>query len=539
MTRTGSDYLGALNDDREVWLNGARVSGMTEHPAFASTTRAIARLYDMTHQERFRDVLTYTSPTSGQAVHRAFQIPRTYEDLVARRQALKLWSEATFGFLGRSPDYKAAMWAGFASAPDFFDDGSEHDFAGNVTRHYEFLRENDLFQSHTIVNPQIDKAKAATEQEEDHLFVGVVSQDSEGIVVRGAKMIGTGAMLGDEIQVACIEPLGPNDQDYALSFSVPLSAEGVKVICRRSYAEDATSVYDYPFSTTLDENDALLVYENVFVPWDKVFVYRDVARSFLQWWDTPGFNYMCMHGAIRFWTKLEFLAGVAIKIAKANNTYGLPPVRMALGRLLTWVETLRGMVLGAEAGYEIDANGIVQPSRGITFAYRSLAPQIYPAVIGELKELAGGGVIQLPSSFRDLLTEGEADIVKRYIRSPGHPAEQRIQLFKLAWDVLGSEFGGRHEQYERFYLGPSYVTQADMLRESQPEVCEALVDAALESYSIEDAVAQAGGTVPELHVPTEPRLNRIGAAEGIGLVTGRQTETKEIDRRLPMWKSPA
>lgn len=541
MTRTGDQYLAALDDDREVWLDGQRIEGLAEHPAFASTARAVARLYDMTHHERFRDALTYVSPATGQRVHSAFLIPRSYDDLVARRTAMKLWSEATFGFLGRSPDYKASMWAGFAADPDFFDDGSGRDFAGNVVRHYEHLRDADLFQSHTIVNPQIDKTKAASDQEEENLFVGVVDEQQDGIVVRGAKMIGTGAMLGDEIQVACIEPLGPNDQSYAISFSVPLSAEGVKVICRRSYATGAPSVFDYPFSTTLDENDALLVYENVFIPWDKVFVYRDVPRSFLQWWDTPGFNYMCTHGAIRFWTKLEVLTGVAIKLAKANNTYGLPPVRQALGRLLTWVETFRAMVLGAEAGYELarDGSGVVQPNRGITFSYRSLAPRVYPEVVGAIKELAGGGVIQLPATFRDLLTEGESDIVKRYIRSPGHPAEQRIQLFKLAWDLIGSEFGGRHEQYERFYLGPPYVVESDVLREAQPEVCEALVDAALESYSIEDAVAQAGGAIPELRVPTDERASRVGAAAGIGLVTGTQPETKDTDRRLPMWRAAA
>jgi 4-hydroxyphenylacetate 3-monooxygenase len=441
--------------------------------------------------------------------------------------------------MGRTPDYKASMWAGFASAPALFAEGGER-YADNVVNHYKYLRDNDLFQSHTIVNPQINRLAAASEQEEDYLYVGVVDERDDGFVVRGAKMIGTGAVLGDEIMVGTIEPLGKNDDAYAISFSVPLTAKGVKVVSRHSYELGAKSVFDYPFSKRLDENDALLVYDNVFVPWEKAFVYRNVGLSYRQWWDTPGFIHMVTQGAIRFWTKLEFLTGIAIKIAKANNSIGLPPVQASLGKLAAWTNAVKGIVLGAEANYELvpgGLDGVVQPNREMTHAYRSLGPIIYPSFVEELKTLGGGGLIQLPSSYRDLLEPEIADVVKRYVRSPGHPAEERVKLFKLAWDVLGSEFAGRHDQYERFYLGAAHVALPAGFRESNTEVYEGLARDALAGYTLEDAELEAHGEMPPVRSPNGPRAVRTGAAERPGVNSEAQLAAKKIEHVPPSLRS--
>jgi 4-hydroxyphenylacetate 3-monooxygenase len=310
----------------------------------------------------------------------------------------------------------------------------------------------------------------------------------------------------------------------------------VRVLSRHSYELGAKSVFDYPLSKRFDENDALLVYENVFVPWEKAFVYRDVSLSYRQWWDTPGFIHMVTQGAIRFWTKLEFLTGIAIKIAKANNSLGLPPVQASLGRLVAWTNAIKGLVLAAEANYELvpgGIDGVVQPNRELTHAYRSLGPIIYPLVVEEIKTLAGGGLIQLPSSYRDLLEPEVSDLVKRYIRSPGHPAEERVKLFKLAWDALGSEFAGRHDQYERFYLGAPHVALPAGFRESNAAVLEALVDNALSSYSLEDAVAEALGETPPARESAQTRAVRTGAAERPGVSTEAQLEALPIEHVPP------
>ena len=539
MSRTGAEYIASLRDGREVWIDGERVTDITTHPAFRNAIRSIAGLYDMACDERFKDVLTFPSPKTGEPVSRGYQIPRSYDDLVARRKAIKTWSEATYGFMGRSPDYMASNWAGLASAPEVFGRNGQQ-YADNLLRHYEYLRDNDLYQSHTIVNPQIDRTRPASEQEEPFLYPGIVDERDDGIVVRGAKMVGTAALFGDEILVGTIEPLGKADEEYAISFSIPFNCPGVKVISRSSYERSARSVFDNPFSSRFDENDSLMVYDDVFVPWERVFVYRNVETTYKMWWETPSFIHQIHHGATRYWTKLEFLAGLAIKIAKANNTLQLPPVKMQLGRLIASVNIAKAIVMGMEVNYQElpGGRGIVHPNREICFAQRVFAPPKYMEVLEELKTLAGGGLIQLPSSYKDLVAEGVAPLVNRYVRSPGHTAEERIKLMKLAWDVVGSEFASRHEQYERFYHGAPYAYLPAALREGHADVCEALADAALSSYSLEDALDQADEAF-EFRLPETSGVVRTGAAEGDGVIARAQSRATNVDRSSPAWRAAA
>jgi len=538
MTRTGAEYVESLRDGREVWIDGERVADVTTHPAFRNTVRSIAGLYDMTHDERWRETLTYPSPATGEPVSRGYQIPYSHEDLVARRKAMKTWSEATFGFMGRSPDYMASGWAGFASVPSVFARGGQ-ERAEHLMAYYAHLRDDDLYQSHTIVNPQVDRSRDASRQEEPLLYVGVRDERDDGIVVRGAKMVGTAALFGDEIFVGTIEPLGRDDSDYALTFSIPFNTKGVKVISRASYEQSARSPWDNPLSSHLDENDALMIYDDVLVPWERLFVYRDVELAYLQWWDTPSFVHWIHQGATRFWTKLEFLAGLAIKIARSNNVEQVPLVRMQLGRILTSVNMAKAAVMGMEANWEHvpDGGGSVMPNRAIAFAQRAWAPRAYVEVLDEIKVLCGGSLIQMPSSYKDLVHPEEGPLLERYVRSPGHDAQQRIKLYKLAWDALGSEFASRHEHYERFYHGAPYVAQPAAYREGAPEVCEAIADAALGSYSLGDALAAADEAMAALAPVSLDGVVRRGAAEGAGVVPhATELEAARLDRRLPMWR---
>ncbi|MER5931117.1 4-hydroxyphenylacetate 3-hydroxylase N-terminal domain-containing protein [Streptomyces sp. NPDC002054] len=487
MPRSGQDYLDSLRDGRAVWLDGELVKDVTEHPAFRNTARSIAHLYDLAQQDGLRDTLTVRPDGADVSVLRAYHVPRSHAELVERRKAFKTWSEASFGFLGRSPDYMAAGIAGFVSAPEIFA-GREFDGRSNLEAYYRRMAEGSLYQSFTITNPQIDRTKSASEQEEDDLYVRVVKEKDDGIVVRGAKMIGTAAVFGDEIIVGTIEPLAPQDVEYALTFSIPIDTPGLKFISRTSYEAGARSVFDNPLSSRFDENDALLVCDDVFVPWERVLTYRDVESSFLMWWGTPAYHNFVHQAGVRYWTKLEFLTGLAILIAKANNTYSLPPVQMQIGRLIGWLNIAKSMVLAAESEYETvgGPGGPVHINREIASAHRAMAGDLYPKVLAELKMLAGGGLIQLPASGYDLGHPELGPLVAKYVRSPGHPAEQRIKLMKLAWDALGSEFASRHEQYERFYHGAPHVYLPGIVRDGRPDLLEAFTQSCLDGYDLGD-----------------------------------------------------
>jgi 4-hydroxyphenylacetate 3-monooxygenase len=267
----------------------------------------------------------------------------------------------------------------------------------------------------------------------------------------------------------------------------------VKVYARRSYAEMASSVYDYPLSSRFDETDSLVVFDDVFVPWEHVFVYRDLDLVQAQWWETPAHILGNNQAQIRFTTKLEFITGLAHKIASMNGVAALPPVQGTLGELAAQSSLVAGLVLAAEYNCEIDSRGVAWPGKAETFANMTLQSELYPRVLNLVRELCGGGLIQLPSSAEDFRNPAIAADLQRYVRSPGVPAEERVKVLKLAWDALGSEFGSRHLQYEMFYAGAPFVVKMRMFQNYDFESAVALVDDLLDSYDL-DGLAQPGSS---------------------------------------------
>ena len=206
MTRTGAEYVASLRDGREVWIDGERVADMTTHPAFRNTVQSIAHLYDMTHDPALADVLTYPSPATGEPVGRGYQIPVSRQDLVRAARPRARGRRRRSATSAAAPTTWPPTGPASPPRPVFARGGQQR--ADNLLAYYAYMRDNDLYQSHTIVNPQIDRSKPAAEQEEPFLYVGVTEERDDGIVVRGAKMVGTAALFGDEMFVGTIEPLG-------------------------------------------------------------------------------------------------------------------------------------------------------------------------------------------------------------------------------------------------------------------------------------------------------------------------------------------
>ncbi|MGQ0433293.1 MAG: 4-hydroxyphenylacetate 3-hydroxylase family protein [Microthrixaceae bacterium] len=477
MTRTANDYLESLRDGRHVVIDGKRVNDVTTHPAFRRSVQSFARLYDLTHEHP--DVMTFPSPRTGEPVNKAFLIPRTQEDLVARRQAMRLWASSHYGFLGRTPDHLASLLAGFAAMPDVLARGGQQ-FADNAVRMHERVRDEDLYMSYVIINPQVDKSRAASQQEEEFLYAGVAAEKDDGFILRGAKMVGTSAIFSNLLFVSSIQPLTPDDVDYAVSCVVPIDAPGLKLYSRRSYEAAASSVYDYPLSSRYDENDCLVVFDDVKVRWEDTFVYRDVELTSAQFFQTPAHVYINAQAQVRCWTKLEFIAGLARRVAETNGTIGQPLVVDMLGRLASLVALIEAGVRAMEAAAEPLPSGAVRPNAKLMYAAMANAGSTYLQAIEILRTLCGGGVIQVPSSVADFFDDEAGADIRRYVRSPGVPAEDRVRLFKLAWDVIGSEFAGRHQQYEMFYSGGPQVARAHAFRNFDWDTGGALVQRCLD-----------------------------------------------------------
>jgi 4-hydroxyphenylacetate 3-monooxygenase len=491
--RSGQQYMDAIkNDGRRVFLDGEEVSDVTSHPAFREAVRSIADLFDIAHDAANRDVMTYPSPATGDAVNVIWRMPKSTGELSAWRAAVEKWSESNFGLIGRGPDHVAGFFSGWASAPEIFDDGSGRDFAGNMVRFYEFLRDNDVYITYTIVPPQIDRSKPAHQQSPPDLYAGVTEERDDGIIIQGAQMLGTGAALSDYVNLSTISPMQAGDDNYAINLAVACNAPGVRIHSRRSYAAAAPSVYDYPLASRYDETDALVVFDNVFVPWEQVFVYKNMEICRRQWWETPAHIMGNNQAHIRFTTKLRFMMGVAHRIAEMNGVLANPAVQALIAEIAAMACLFEGLLEAQFATAATNALGYVEPGYQAHYAAEALQSEIYPKMLNLMRELCGGGVIQLPSSVADFANPEIRQDLERYVQSPGYPAEERIKLMKLAWDLIGSEFAGRHDQYEKFYAGPPFITRRRLFQHYNFEKSGALVDAALAGYDLTGRLPRTG-----------------------------------------------
>lgn len=449
--RTDKEYLESLDDGRRVIVDGEAVHNVVEHPAFVGAARTMASLYELAVD----DTDMHFDPGWGSGpVNRVFALPSSLDELTLRRNAIERWANLSHGFLGRTPDHVGGMFAAFELGSDVFGRGGP-EFAENVIRFRRQLAAADLYATYTIIPPQDDRSRVGREHSEPKQ-VHVVAERDDGIVLRGAQMLGTGAALADFVFVACLQPLRPGDEEFAVSCAVACCAPGLTWYSRRPYALEKPSRFDYPLSTRFDETDSLAVFDDVFVPWDQVFVYRDVEISRAQFDQTYARAFGNSQAQIRLTAKVKFLIGLAHRICETNRVVSFPAVQEKLGELAAWAAVVEGMVLASEAA-ATEVDGVFVPAERFIFAAMALQSDLYPRILHLIRDLAGGGMLQVPSSVVEFTHPDTAADVARYYSSPGVDAVDRVKLFKLAWDAVGSEFAGRHHQYEMFYAGPPFV----------------------------------------------------------------------------------
>jgi 4-hydroxyphenylacetate 3-monooxygenase len=485
VARTGADHLESLRDGRAVYIDGERVADVTTHPAFRNAVRSVCRLYDFQARPENIERMTFVPPGGTRRVNRCWQRPRSYDELVERRQALTLWAETHCGFMGRSPDHVASSLLGQVLGIEVFERHGPAR-AKALLDYFDEAARQDLFLTYVIINPQADRSKAWGAQD-DELVAQVVDEDSQGITVRGAKMLGTSSIMANEVFVANLQPLKPGEERLALSFAIPMNAKGLKVLSRKSYERAAVSTYDNPISSRFDENDALLYFDEVRVPWERVFVYRDTDMCRAQFHDTLGHTFQNYQAQIRLVVKLRFLVGVARKLADTIGTTGMPQVREQLGRLAAQAAMVESMMHGMEAAGHMK-DGWYVPHKHFMYTAQVLTQELYPLLVNSIRELAGGALIMLPSAAADWGNPEIAPLIERTQRSPALAPEARVKFLKLAWDALGSEFGSRHLQYEMFYAGAQFVTRGHSFRTYDWAGATGMVDGLLEEYRLEDSL---------------------------------------------------
>jgi 4-hydroxyphenylacetate 3-monooxygenase len=482
MAKDGKAYLSSLHDNRTIYIDGRKVADVTTDGHFRGAIASAASLYDYQAKPENLEQMTFKSPSNGERVNLAWQLPKTFGELVKRRQAIETWSTLSCGMIGRSPDHVASTLAGFRMGLAAFR-SYDPARAAALESYFQYARDNDLFLSYVIINPQSDKAKSAGGQPDPNLVASVVDEDREGITIRGAKMLATSGIMANELLVSGFQALQAGDEAYAFTAVVPLGAKGLSLLSRRSYEQSATSTFDYPLSSRFDENDAVVYFDDVKIPWDRVFVFKDLKMAQAQWHDTRAHvfqNYQCI---VRLMVKLRFLLGLARKIAETNNIINYPQVRETLGLLAAKVSNIEALVIAMELKGET-FNEYYVPDRSLLCTAQVMAQITYPEVVESIRSLSGGGMIMVPSSYADFATSETNAIIHKTQRSPITTSEQRVKLMKLAWDAVGSEFGSRHLQYEMFYSGAPLVTRGNSFRFFDWDTPKRAVEQFMNSYGL-------------------------------------------------------
>ena len=457
--RTGAQYLDGLRGPREVWFDGKRVGDVTEHPVLGPAARTLAELYDLQCASEHRDRLTYPSPSTGQPVSLAFIQPRTVDDLVRRRVMFKAWADCHGGLLGRTPDYLNAMVTGLASARPYFGrNGPE--YGERIVAYYELCRENDLCATHTFVDPQVNRARMQGEQADPDVPLHIVGESKDGLVMSGARMLATLAPYADELMVfPSPSRTHPTDAPrYAFAFAVPMAIPGLKFICRESFHAGGMPA-DHPLAARFDEMDAVAVFDQVVVPWERVFLKGDIGLCNGLFRFTNAFVHAIHQFTTKNLAKAELVLGVASLVAETIGRTGLSQYQQLLGEIVDAVETLRAFLRAAEADGVMDQHGDFVPNPEALFSARTFFPRVYPRLIEILQLVGSGGLMATPSE-RDLAAPEIGGDIERYFQSATLMGHDRVRLFRLAWDLACSSFAGRQVLYERFFGGDLNVLMA-------------------------------------------------------------------------------
>jgi 4-hydroxyphenylacetate 3-monooxygenase len=449
--RTGEQFLQGLRaTKRELWIDGDKVTDVTEHPATAAAARTLAGVFDRQHE--YADDCLIPDPETGEPINISHMLPSSVEDLRRRARGLSRTSEYTCGLMGRTPDYMNMKFASFAARHMDWrsSNGGNEEGEANLLAFQKRLAREDISLTHTIIQPNIDKRT-------DGRIIGnkvtlhKVGETQDSIVVRGARILATLAPFADEIAVYPALPLPEGTEDYALSFSVPLDIPGLKFLCRDS-ASSQSDVFDKPLSSRYDEQDAFVIFDNVEIPKSMVFldgrpgsveVYNKCGRTGLR-------DNMTTQTTIRALNKLEFAYGLGCRMSELIGDHSQATYEM-LGEILSYVDVTRNAVYAStEQGY--DNGGVYFPAGKPLEPMRSLLATWFPRV-NEILVLIGSHNLLVTPSRKQLDDPALRPLIDEFMHGADEAdAEERAAVFRLAWDFVGSTLGGRNALYERFYL---------------------------------------------------------------------------------------
>jgi len=459
---TGARYIESLRDGREVWLDGRKIDDVTVHPSFAPMINALARVYDLQNDDEYRDRMTYVEPESGVRTSLSWLLPKDREDSHRKRVNSQLWNRLTWGQLGRSPDILAPFISNMVPRAEIFSSFSNPhcDFGENIVNYYRYCRDNDLFLTHALGDPQVDRStqpqndrRAVPEDEE--IALHVVEETDGGVIVRGGKQLSTAAVYSHECYVSLSATFfARNDPRFVLAFSIPCNSPGLKILAREPVGRWYGS-WGHPFMD-LDEQDCMLFFDNVLVPWDRLFfLYESPARMMAI--AGPGgadVNFAGWANLERCLFRYRLLTTVATMVAESVGVIEYREVASKLGEMATNCEMLRL----AMDGFEYSST----PMTG-TGPISVWMAQTTWRMTEILREVCGSGIVMQPSE-NDIANPELRPFLSQFMRGKDVDVEYKSRLFRVAHDLAMSSFGLRQDIYEYWHSGDPSRNRINLLR---------------------------------------------------------------------------
>jgi len=437
----GEEYLASLDDGREIWLHGERISDPASHAAFRNAARMLARLYDALHLPEQRPKLTAETASGGYS-HRFFCVPRTIEDLVASRDAVAEWARITYGWMGQSPEEGASLIATLGAAPELFGR-----FEANARRIYRESSEAALFLHHTIV----DARKVSESGETPPLHIA--RETSDGLFLNGSMLVPSIAALSHSCFVAQQGVLPTRTDAAPLCFVLPLSTAGAKLVCRRTSTLTAKlygSPFDHPLTSRFEEDDAVLALNEAFIPWENVLVHGPDGARAMSHQRAAFLARSSFQEATRLSVKLEFIVGLLLRSVEAAGTLALPEVRSGLGEILSYRNLFWGLTEAQARAPAPWTGGALLPNPDHGLSFRIFSTLAYPRIRDVIERTVGSGHVYLSAHASDFMNPETRAYLERFVRGQnGYSALDRVKLTKLLWDALGTEIAGRFDGADR------------------------------------------------------------------------------------------
>jgi aromatic ring hydroxylase len=445
--RSPEEYLKSLVDGREIYYRGKRVRDITRHPYLSLAAEHAAKLYLLQRDPDFRP--SPMTVVDGRRISTFYKLCRTPRDLLTRSRLIEETTRAGSGVFNivQAIGSDAIMALMIVSKTLDARDVGEGYFQ-RVSRFHEHVAKNDLALAVGQTDVKGDRMLRPSEQADKDLYLHVVKSDKEGIVVRGAKAHTTQAIVSDEVVVLPTRAMTEADRDYAVAFSVPTNTKGLKLIARPLVeAESAMTPEEGMISAKNIEVESLTIFDDVFVPIDRVFLLRE--------WEAAGIL-ANLFGLYHRFTALSYrqviaetLLGAAKMMAEQNGIDGASHVREKLAHLIMYREQSRMAIrLAALDAVKDGPTGIMYPNSLWANIGKLQSNTQYMSSVQNMVDIAGGLISTMPSP-EDYSRKNIGPIMKKYLAGNAKTSvEERMNLFRLIRELTGT-MGG--------VLGPAMV----------------------------------------------------------------------------------